>query len=91
MSFRRLSPAEAKQLMDEQGYQLVDVRSVPEFDAGHPKGAFNVPLNHAGPAGMVPNADFVRVMEASFPKDAKLVVACKAGGRSMKAATLLNN
>lgn len=89
MTFRRLSPAEVQALIDEQGYVLVDVRSVPEFEAGHPEGAFNVPLNHAGPGGMTPNPDFLRVMEASFPKDAKLAVACKAGGRSMKAATML--
>jgi len=89
MTFKRVSPTEAAKLIDEEGYVLVDVRSVPEFDAGHPKGAFNVPLNHAGAAGMTPNPDFVRVVTATFPKDAKLVVACKAGGRSMKAATLL--
>lgn len=89
MSFRRVSPTEAKSLMDEQGYVMIDVRSVPEFEAGHPEGAYNVPLNHAGPTGMVPNPDFLAIVEASFPKDQKLVVACKAGGRSMKAATLL--
>lgn len=88
MSFRRVSPKEAHELV-ESGYTLVDVRSVPEFDAGHPAGAFNVPLNHAGPTGMTPNPEFVRVMEKTFPKDTKLVVACKAGGRSMKAATML--
>ena len=54
MTFKRVSPAEAAKLVDEEGYQFIDVRSVPEFDAGHPKGAFNVPLNHAGPAGMTP-------------------------------------
>lgn len=89
MTFKRVSPAEAQKLIDDEGYQFIDVRSVPEFDAGHPKGAFNVPLNHAGPAGMTPNPDFLRVVQATFPKDAKLVVACKAGGRSMKAATIL--
>lgn len=89
MTVRRVSPAEAQQLIVDQGYVLIDVRSVPEFEAGHPSGAFNVPLNHAGPTGMVPNPDFLRVVEASFPRDAKLVVACKAGGRSIKAAQML--
>lgn len=89
MTVRKVSPHEASQLIDDESYALVDVRTVPEFEAGHPKGAFNVPLNHAGATGMVPNPDFMRVMEKCFDKHAKLVVACKAGGRSMKAASML--
>ena len=38
---------------------------------------------------MAPNPDFQKVVEANFPKDAKLVVGCKAGGRSLQAAALL--
>ncbi len=86
---RRVSPREARDLMDADGYVYVDVRSVPEFDAGHPAGAVNVPINHMGPAGMTPNPDFLRVMEAAFPRDARLIVSCKAGGRSARAAALL--
>ena len=89
MSMRRVGPDEAKELMDKEGYAYVDVRSIPEFQAGHPAGAYNVPLLHLGPAGMTPNADFVGVMEKNFPKDAKLVVGCKAGGRSAQAVALL--
>jgi len=89
MAFKRVSPEEAKALMDREGYVYVDVRSLPEFEAGHPAGAYNVPLMHQGPAGMTPNADFLAVMEKSFPKDARLVVGCKAGGRSQRAAGLL--
>ena len=40
---------------------------------------------------MAPNPDFQRVVEASFPKDAKIVVGCKAGGRSLQAATLMES
>ena len=86
---KRISPAEAKQLIDEQGYTYLDVRSVPEFEAEHPTGAKNVPLMHMGGGGMSPNADFLAVVQATFPKDAKLVIGCKAGGRSMRAAQLL--
>jgi rhodanese-related sulfurtransferase len=89
MSFPRISPKEAHDLVANEGYVLVDVRSVPEFTESHPEGAYNVPLNHMGAGGMTPNADFLRVMEATFPKDTKIVVACKAGGRSMKAAQQL--
>jgi rhodanese-related sulfurtransferase len=91
MTLKRVSPDEAKALIDREGYVYVDVRSVPEFEAGHPTGAYNVPLLHQGPAGMTPNADFLGVMEKSFPKGARLVVGCKAGGRSQRAAGLLES
>jgi rhodanese-related sulfurtransferase len=44
-----------------------------------------------GPMGMTPNAEFLDVMQRAFPPDAKLVVACKAGGRSARAASLLES
>ena len=89
MSLTRVSPQDARDLMDKDGYAYVDVRSIPEFEAGHPEGAYNIPLLHKGPQGMTPNPDFLDVMERIFAKDAKLVIGCKAGGRSLRAATLL--
>ena len=86
---KRVSPQEAKDLIDREGYVYVDVRSIPEWDESHPTGSFNVPLMHMGPAGMAPNPDFLAVMEKSFAKDAKLVMGCKGGGRSLRAAGML--
>jgi rhodanese-related sulfurtransferase len=86
---QRVSPAEAKRLCDDDGYVYVDVRSVPEFEAEHPQGAYNVPLMHAGPGGMTSNPDFVKVVEATFAKDAKLVLGCRGGNRSLRALQLL--
>lgn len=85
---KRVVPAEAAALL-EQGWTYIDVRSVPEFEAGHPKGAFNIPLLHMTGGRMAPNPDFQRVVEANYPRDAKLVLGCKVGGRSLQAATLL--
>lgn len=85
---RRISPAEAHERVTE-GYVYVDVRSVPEFEAGHPAGAFNVPWTHAGAGGMEPNARFVAVMAARFGESAKLVLGCQSGQRSMRAAEAL--
>lgn len=85
----RVSPAEAKRLIDEEGYTYVDVRSVPEYDAGHPAGSANVPLLHAGAGGMTPNPDFLAVMTALYPKDTKLVLGCRSGQRSLRAAEAL--
>ena len=91
MPFARVSPKEAHALMEDEGYTYLDVRSIPEFERGHPQGAVNVPLLHfdASRGGMVPNADFLAVVAANFPKDAKLVLGCKSGGRSMRAAQAL--
>jgi rhodanese-related sulfurtransferase len=85
---KRVTPPEAADLL-RQGWTYVDVRSIPEFEAGHPEGAFNVPLLHAEGGRMIPNPAFTRVMEANFTRDQKLVVGCKVGGRSLQAATLL--
>ncbi|MGB0680852.1 MAG: rhodanese-like domain-containing protein [Polyangiales bacterium] len=89
MTIRRVSPQEAHTLMTEEGYLYLDVRSVPEFEGGHPTGAYNVPLLHSGAGGMQSNPDFLAVVEARFPKDSKLVVGCRAGSRSLKAVEQL--
>ena len=85
---KRVSPTEAKALMDE-GWTYLDVRSEVEFEASHPAGAINIPLMHAGPRGMSPNPDFMRVVEAALPKNSNIVVGCMSGGRSLRAAQLL--
>jgi rhodanese-related sulfurtransferase len=89
MPVKRVSPEDARDLMEKQGYVYVDVRSIPEFEAGHPAGAYNVPLAHLGPHGMAPNTEFLEVMQKHFGKGAKIVVGCKSGGRSLQAATIL--
>ncbi len=81
---KRISAAEASAKLSD-GYTYVDVRTTQEFEAGHPAGALNVPISHQ--EGQ--NPDFVRVMSAAFAKDAKIVVGCKAGGRSLRAAQAL--
>lgn len=86
---RRVSPAEAKRLVDEEGYVYVDVRSIPEFEAERPAGSVNVPFMHQGPAGLTPNPDFVAAMTKAFPTDAKLVLGCRSGNRSLRAANVL--
>lgn len=83
-----VTPEEAAELLS-QGHVYVDVRSEPEFESGHPEGALNVPLLNAGPVGLVPNPEFLSVMESAFGKDEALVIGCKAGGRSKKAAETL--
>ena len=88
MAVKRIAPAEAAERMKE-GYLYLDVRSVPEFAEGHPPGARNVPIVHLGPGGSVQNTDFQRAILAHFPLDARLVLGCKSGGRSQRAAMML--
>ena len=85
---KRVTPKEAADLLG-QGYRYVDVRSIPEFEAGHPEGAFNVPLMHSQGGRMVANPDFQRVMTENFAPSDALLIGCKMGGRSMQAASLL--
>lgn len=90
MSFADHSPAQAQELLASgEGYIYLDVRSTPEFDQGHPAGAYNVPIFHRQPAGMSPNPDFLRVVEANFPPETKLLVGCQSGQRSLRAAEAL--
>ena len=85
----RITPDEAHRRVTEEGWIHVDVRSVPEFEAGHPAGAYNVPLLHAGPAGLEPNPRFVAVMRRRFGPEAKIVLGCRSGNRSLQAAQVL--
>jgi rhodanese-related sulfurtransferase len=87
---KAVNPEEAESLM-VAGHTYVDVRSEPEFEAGHPAGAVNVPLSNMGPSGLEPNPDFMPVMERAFAKDAKLVIGCKTGARSRRAVALLTS
>jgi rhodanese-related sulfurtransferase len=90
MATQNKRPADAKALLDSgKGWTYLDVRSVEEFDAGHVPGAWNVPLFHRGPAGMTPNSEFERVVQKAFARNAKLVVGCASGGRSMRACDVL--
>lgn len=87
-AIKPVTPEEAAELL-KQGHVYVDVRSEPEFEAGHPEGALNVPLLNAGPVGLAPNPEFLAVMERAFGKDEPLVIGCKAGGRSKTASEML--
>lgn len=48
-----------------------------------------IPLMHMGPGGMTPNPRFAAEVAARFPKDAPIMLSCKAGGRSARAAAVL--
>jgi rhodanese-related sulfurtransferase len=76
---RRISPREAHDLM-AQGWSYLDVRSELEFAVAHPREAINVPLG---------GGDFVEEVRDRFEEDARLVVGCATGVRSLIAAQQL--
>jgi rhodanese-related sulfurtransferase len=86
---RKVSPREAHELMRDEGFVYLDVRSVPEFDEGHPASAYNIPLAEPDEGGMRDNPDFVRQVLAAFPPNTKIVVGCATGVRSRDAAERL--
>jgi rhodanese-related sulfurtransferase len=89
---KEINAQEAYDLMQSDPEVIyLDVRSIPEFEAGHAAGAINIPIAHFTPgSGMSPNPDFPKVVEANVPKDAKLVVGCKSGGRSARACEMMS-
>ncbi len=93
MPIQRLSSGEAiERTAADKSLVHIDVRSEPEFAAGHAPGAYNLPLLNAAPGGMTPNPRFIEEVTAAFPdKDTPIMVSCKAGGRSARAATVLES
>jgi rhodanese-related sulfurtransferase len=91
MAIKEVTPQQAHELLSANPEAVyIDVRSEREFATGHPAGAVNIPVAFPDPArGMVVNADFVKVVEANFPKDKVLVVGCQAGPRANAACGLL--
>lgn len=86
---KRVSPEEAHRLVTEEGYVHVDVRTEAEWAAGHPAGAHNVPWALQGPQGMAPNPEFLAMCERLYEKGCPIVLGCRSGVRSLKAAHAL--
>lgn len=72
----RIPSAEAHELV-ANGAQLVDVRTPNEFASGHLDGAINIPV-----------AD-IAARQAQLDKGAPVVVYCRSGARSARAASVL--
>jgi len=93
MEIKRITPEDAQKLLGSNaGYIYLDVRTAPEFDAGHVPGAKNVPVMEPDAYGrMQLNPRFVEIVEKNFDKGAKCITGCQKGGRSLKAAELLTS
>ena len=87
------TPLEVSLAIAEDGRATyVDVRTVAEFVAGHPRGrTVNVPIefHHPKTGASHANASFVLVMTHHFALDAPLVVGADEGPRASAAADAL--
>lgn len=92
MAVKEITPQQAHDvLIADPTIVYIDVRSEREFANGHPAGAVNIPVAFPDPArGMMANPDFVKVVEANFPRDKKIIVGCQAGPRSTAASRMLD-
>jgi rhodanese-related sulfurtransferase len=91
MAIQEVTPQQAHDLLTaDPDAVYIDVRTEREFVNGHPAGAVNIPVAFPDPArGMMMNTDFVKVVEAHFPRDKKIIVGCQAGPRANAAAGLM--
>ena len=78
--YRKISAQEAKAMLDEStDLILLDVRTEAEFAAGHIEGAI-----------LIPDSELATRAETELPdKDALILIYCRSGNRSAKAARQL--
>lgn len=74
-----VSPAEFKELMQGEGVQLIDVRTPGEVSEGMIEGATNIDYN---------GANFKEQIDA-LDRDQPVLVYCRSGGRSGRAAAMM--
>ncbi len=92
MAIAQITPPDAHQTLSQDAAVVyLDVRTEAEFQAGHPARAINIPVVFFDQAAgrPVPNQHFLSVVEATIPKEATVVVGCQAGGRSQRAAEIM--
>ena len=75
-----ITAQQAKEIMDSQdGYVILDTRTQEEYDQGHIPGAI-----------LIPNTEIEARAEEGLPdKDQLILVYCRSGNRSKKAAEIL--
>ena len=93
MAVKQTTPPEAHQtLNNDPSVMYLDVRTESEFTAGHPEGAINIPIIFFDPATREPspNPNFQTVVEANIAKSVTIIIGCQAGGRSQRAADMMD-
>ena len=79
-TYKQITPAEAKDLMDsKENYVILDVRTVEEFAEGHIEGAILIPDYEIGE----------KAERVLTDKEQLILVYCRSGRRSKNAASEL--
>lgn len=93
MSAQTRTPQEVQELFKTNPAAVyIDVRTVAEFAAGHPRGkVVNIPIlfRHPTTNETYPNTSFLAVVQSLYAKDAPLILGCEKGKRAQQAAEQL--
>ncbi|KAG6491104.1 senescence-associated protein DIN1-like [Zingiber officinale] len=78
----------ARELL-QAGHHYLDIRTVDEFNAGHPTGAVNVPYMLKTGSGLTKNPNFLVQVLSAFGEDDEIIIGSQSGRRSLMAAAEL--
>lgn len=81
IQYVKISPKDAKEIMDNGESIVLDVRTIDEYDQGHIEGAVLLPVDEISS----------KAEEVLKDKKAKILVYCRSGNRSATAAKALIN
>ncbi|MGE0684519.1 MAG: rhodanese-like domain-containing protein [Candidatus Binatia bacterium] len=93
MHSKIFTPQEVQELFKTNPAAVyIDVRTVSEFAAGHPRGkVVNIPIlfRHPTTNENYSNSSFLEVIQSLYAKDAPLIIGCETGNRAQQAAEQL--
>ncbi len=75
-----IRPKEAKPALHDSSVVWIDVREDSEWEYGHLSGIRHIPMSRMAPESF-----------SKFPKEQKMIVVCRSGGRSMRVVHALRN
>ncbi len=77
--YKKISPEEAKEIIESEDVIILDVRTQEEYNGGHIENAVLLPVNDISS----------KAEEVLTDKDAKILVYCRSGNRSATASKQL--
>lgn len=75
-----IHPKEAKSTLSNSSVIWIDIREDEEWDYGHLAGVQHIPMSRMTPEYF-----------SRFPKEQKMIIVCRSGGRSMRVTHSLRN
>lgn len=77
--------------LQQKGYMLIDVRTIPEYKFSRPAGSKNIPIYHDKNGERVLNENFLDQIDYAVGgnSDKPIILICRSGSRTLEAANLL--